>query len=380
MGDLHRDRARKGPTDRKAPGTPGRPGSVGYDPGDPRPTLSICVPTFNRPVLVQRAIYSIVQSVSGAEGEVEIIVADNSPDVSEHACRQALEAWGGRSLYIANRQNVGIPANFNECIARASGWYVLFVCDDDRLLPGAVPAILDALAAGDEPVLLFQVDAVDAAGRILRRQEFRRDTSLDASGALHRLLSDNRFALFPGVVVSRDAYAAVGPFDADVGNATDIEMWVRLFSRHGVRCIPRTISAFTVHAGSATQSTAFDGDAVAKVMDIFERARTTGVLSAETIHRCQARYIHSIILATALLDLRSGDLAEARKKMALFALPSVRSLGPSLAWLPVRVILSVLVRCPSALVRPLMTLVDRFDLVGRVRAVGSRGRGGLPLG
>ena len=376
-GDLHRDRAGEGPTNWTGRSTLGPQTSVGFD-TDPGPTLSICVPTFNRPVLVQRAIRSILAAVGDRTSDVEIIVSDNSPDVSEQVCRQALEAWEGRSLYVGNRHNVGVPANFNECIARASGRYVLFVCDDDRLLPGAVPAILDAVAAGDGPVLLFQVDAVDAEGRILRRQKFLRDATLGASDALHRLLSDNRFALFPGVMVRRDAYAAVGRFDADVGNATDIEMWVRLFSRYGVRCIPSTISAYTVHAGSATQSTAFDGDAVAKLMDIFERALNTGVLSAETLGRCQARYIHSIILATAFLDLQSGELAEMRRKMALFDLPSVRSLGLSVAWLPVRVIFSVLVRCPPTLVGALMTWVDQFDLVRRVRAGGFRSRGRLP--
>lgn len=378
IGDVS-NRAREGPPDRVARDTLGRRATDGDDPGSPQPTLSVCVPTFNRPVLVQRAIASIVQAVSGREGDIEIVVSDNSPDVSERACRQALEAWEGRSLYVGNTQNVGISANFNECIARASGRYVLFVCDDDRLLPAAVPAILDALADRDEPddVILFGVDAVDVGGRILRRHEFPREVSLGATGALYHLLSDNGFALFPGVVVSRDAYAAVGPFDAALGNATDIEMWVRLFSRYGVRCVPRTISAYTAHAGSATQSTAFDGDAVAKLMEIFERARNTGLLSEETVDRCEVRYIHSIILATAYVDLRSGDLTEGRKKMDLFDLPSVRSLGPSLAWLPVRLIATVLVRCPTALVRPLMASLDRLDVVRRVRAPRGRSRGRL---
>jgi glycosyltransferase involved in cell wall biosynthesis len=362
--------------EREPPGTGRQPNSARPDPSASRPTLSVCIPTFNRPVMVQRAIRSIVQSASGSEGEVEILVSDNSPEISEEACRQALEPWGGRSVYIGNRQNVGIPANFNECIARASGRYVVFACDDDRVLPGAVPSILESLAAGDEPVLLFQVHVVDTEGRIVLRQEFGHDESLGASGALHGLLSDNRFALFPGVVVSRDAYAAVGPFDADLGNAADIEMWVRLFARFGVRRVPTTISAYTVHSGTATQSTAFDADGVAQLMEIFQRARNTGVLSAATIHRCQARYIHSIILAKAFLNLRSGDVAAARRVMSLFDLNSVSSLGPSLRMLPARAILMMLVRCPPALVRWLMAWVDRADLVRRVRAVQIRGRAG----
>ena len=63
--------------------------------------------------------------------------------------------------------------------------------------------------------------------------------------------------------------------------------------------------------------------------------------------------------------------------MDLFDLPSVRSLGPSLAWLPVRLIATVLVRCPTALVRPLMAWLDRLDVVRRVRAPRGRSRGRL---
>jgi len=342
-----------------------RPDPKAADQGPPSPVLSICVPTFNRPELVKRAIASVIESASGAEADVEIVVSDNSPDVSEEACLEELRRWRGGSLYVGNRLNVGIPANFNESIARATGRYVLFVCDDDRLLPGAVRAILDALADEEDAALLFQVDAVDPSGRVLRRQNFGDDARLGPTRALGRLLADNRFALFPGVVVRRDAYAVVGPFDGSVGNATDIEMWVRVFSRYGVRCLPTTISAYTVHAGSATQSTPFDAQAVTQLIEIFDRARATGLLPVSTIDRYETDYIHSIILSHAFLDLRAGDPAAAREKMALFELPSVRALGLSKGWFPVRLAFSILVRCPSALVRMPMNFVDRFVLVRR---------------
>jgi GT2 family glycosyltransferase len=338
--------------------------------------LSICVPTFNRPVLVQRALRSITQSAMGAEDRVEIVVSDNSPDISEDACRKALGPWGGRSLYVGNRTDIGIPANLNQCITRASGRYVLFACDDDVVLPNAVPAILDALSdrADLDQVLLFGVHAVDEEGRVLRRHDFRRDAAIDEKAALYQLLWDAGFALFPGVVVSREAYSEVGQFDAAFGNATDLDMWVRLFARYGVRCVPSTISSYTVHSGSATRSMTFDEGAVTKLMNVFDRARTTGVLSATTVRRCETEYLHQAILNVAYLDLRSGDLAGARKAMSLFDLPSVRELGRSWGLLPVRASFSLLVRCPAPLVRVLMNWVVRADLVRRIRAVERRGR------
>jgi glycosyltransferase involved in cell wall biosynthesis len=326
--------------------------------------------------MVQRAIRSIIQSASGAEDQVEILVSDNSPDVSEDACRKALDPWRGRSLYIGNPADIGIPANLNQCIARATGRHVLFACDDDVVLPDAVPAILHALSDQTDPaqVFLFGVHAVDEEGRILRRQEFRGTVSLNEKTALHQLLSDAGFALFPGVVVDRDAYAEVGQFDVALGNASDLDMWVRLFARYGVRCMPSAISAYTVHAGSATRSTAFDEDAVKKLMDVFERARRTRLLSTKTLRRCQTQYLHQAILNVAYLDLRSGDVDGARKAMSLFDLESVRSLGRSWKLMPVRASFSLLARCPPALVRYLMTWVVRSDIVGRVRAIERRSR------
>ncbi len=353
-----------------------RPSDSVNDPGPAQPTLSICVPTFNRPILVQEAIRSIVQSAPASNGEVEIIVSDNSPAISEEACRLALDAWGGRSLYIGNDRNIGMTANLNQCIARASGRHLIFVCDDDQLLPGAVPKILRAVATSRESdkVLLFGVEAVDEAGRVLRRHAFASEARLGPRDAVYRLLTGFGFVWFPGVVVGHDAYAAAGPFDAEIGNATDVEMWLRLLSRHGVRCLPDTISAYSVHPQSATQSMALDAEAIARTMTIFERARTTGVLPGRTIARSQARYFHQLIISAAYLHLRSGDVTGAREEMALFGLPSVRTLGPSLTWLPLRLVFAVLVRSPSGLVRPLMKALDRLDLVRRIRALQSLGR------
>jgi|GEM_PF-742684 hypothetical protein len=350
-------------------------------PLDGMPTLSVCVPTFERPQLVQQAIASIVESASVAPSLVEIIVSDNSPAVSELACREALRAWQGRSTYIGNPRNIGIAANLNRCIERATGRYIVFAHDDDRLLPGAVSGILNAIpdATANDKVLFFGVHLADAEGHVLRRQEFCRDERVTPIDALDRLLSDNSIAWFPGLVVARDGYAAVGPFDAGVGNATDLEMWVRLFAAFGVRCIPSTISAYTVHTGSATQSMAFDEDALAGFVEIFDRARATGALTDDIIDRCQAQFLQQVILGATFMDMRAERMADAREVLALFKVPSVNALRPPLEWLLARWITALLVRSPTRLVRPLVSWVDRHELVSRLRALGGRGHGQLPL-
>jgi GT2 family glycosyltransferase len=342
-------------------------------------SLSVCVPTYQRPGLVQRAIASIVAAARDAADHVEIVVSDNSPDVSEVACRSALEAWPGRKLYVPNRPDIGITANFNQCVSRASGRYLLFVQDDDAMLAGAIPPILDAIAEGRDPVLLFGVHLVDDGQRVIRRQELCLDHRVEPADAVERLLSDNGMAWFPALVISRDALVAAGPFDDAFGNAMDLEMWLRLFARHGVRCIPEAISAYTIHADSATQQMGFDEAAVSRILAIFERARAMRILPEDEIAQCEASYFHQFILGAAAARLRAGDRAGARRIMALFQLPAIRTLGSARPWGPLRTILSMMARLPAPLPRPLMRLIDRLDLVRRVRAAQNRSRDGIQV-
>jgi hypothetical protein len=338
------------------------------DPIEPAPRLSVCVPTFRRPALVQRAIRSVIESASGHDGQIEIVVSDNSPEISRDACIAALGGWCGPSTYLGNDDDIGPTANFNQCIDRARGRYVLFVCDDDRLLPGSIPIILEAIRTADgDQVLLFGVDALDEDGRVVRRRGFRSDMRLSPRASLQRLLSDSAFVWFPGVVASRAAYRAAGPFEAHVGNAADVDMWARLFADHGVRCLPATISAYSVHSGSITQSMSIDGDAVARLLTVFERAEATGILTPAEIRRCRNRYLHQFILGGVYLSLQAGDLAGARRTMGLFDRPRSRGLGPSAAWLPLRAVFWVLARCPPAFVESVMHVVDRLGLVRLAR-------------
>ncbi len=342
-----------------------------------RVRLSVCVPTYNRPGLVGRAIASIVAAASDAVEGIEVVVSDNSPAVSEEASRRALAAWPGASRYLGNATNIGISGNLNQCIATASGDYVMFVADDDRLLPGAIGAILAALdlAPAPDQVLLFGVDAVDDAGRIRRSQRFNADTRLLPGEALQRLLAGG-FAWFPGVVISREAVVEAGMFDDRFGNMIDLELWVRLFARHGVRCLPAVVSAYSVHRASATQTMPYDAGAIATVVEIFDRARATGVLPGREIDRCLLAFLDRLILGGAYLRLQAGDAAGARSVLALYDVPEVRALGSSSRWRPVRMAFRVLGWCPGLILRPMMAVVDRLDLVRHVRV--AERRAGVP--
>jgi len=324
-----------------------------------RPDLSICVPTYERPDLLARALGSVVEQGGILAERVELLVGDNSPSASRAVAEARLAQWAGPTQYIANIPSIGAIPNFNRCLERATGRYVLMLHDDDYLLPRAIEAILDAIdRAGGDRAILFGVDIVDDHGRRRRRQAFRTEERLLPRQALFRLLSDSSFVRIPSIVIRRDTFEAVGTFDESIGNPTDFELLIRVFARYGVWCQTATIAGYSVHAGASTAEM-FHAETIHTVVTIFERARMLRVLPEAMIERCQRDWFHQFILGGAYRQLRAGEPRRAGAILDLFDLPQVSALGPSSRWRPIRWLFETIVRLPPGIASTAMRAIGR---------------------
>ena len=126
-------------------------------------------------------------------------------------------------------------------------------------------------------------------------------------------------------MVRRTAIEKEGLFDTSVGGPADTDMWVRLFSRYGVRCLPQSTCAYTIHEAAAT--TGVEPDTIRANAQIFDRAVARGIVPKRANRRWQADWYHQFILAGVYRRLRVGQRAEAREVLALFDLPEVRDRG-----------------------------------------------------
>lgn len=329
----------------------------------PRPPdweLSVCVPTHRRPQMLERALRSVLSGNERLAPRIEVVVSDNGPEEGEPVFQRVATGWPGQIRYLAHRPGLGAIGNFNRCISEATGRYLLILHDDDYLLPGGLELILESLRGQDDCVVLFGVDVVDADGHVRRRQAFSRRTVLEPSVAMRRLLTESSFVRMPALVVRRDAYDVVGVYDPAVGNPTDFDLLVRLFARFGVACEPATVAAYTVHDEAATESM-FNEGVVQTLMTIFQRAAATNVLPRAIVRRTQADWFHQWILGGTYRRLRAHDVAGARATMALFSLPSVRALGWSGRWRPIRLGFAIMVRLPDRVSSLLVDAARRFE-------------------
>ncbi len=115
------------------------PGSRFEGAATARARVSVCIPTYNRADRLARAVQSVLAQ---DHPEIEVVISDNhSTDSTEEWCR-ALADTDARVQYVRNDRNLGPTANFNQARARATGDYVMWLGDDDRLEPDYVRACL----------------------------------------------------------------------------------------------------------------------------------------------------------------------------------------------------------------------------------------------
>ncbi len=312
------------------------------------PVISIAMPTRNRPELLERALRSLMTAMAAVAEHVEVTVSDGSDaETSGRVVERLLLDWPGGHRYVWNRPALTLVENMNRAAELATGEWVQQLDDDDLMLPGCGQPMIDSLrrTAPEEQVLIFGAHIVDADGVKRREQIFDRGQYLSPREALQRLLRNSSFVREPMVVVRRAALVEAGLFDPEVGDATDTDMWVRLFSRHGARCLPVTTCAYTIHEAAATMGM-WNPRTIEALDAVFDRAVASGVVPEPEVRRWEADFMHQFILAGAYRRLRVRRRNEARDVLRLFHLPAVRALGPSPKWLPVRLALTTAAAIP----------------------------------
>lgn len=112
------------------------------------PTVSVVIPTCDRPDLLQRAIDSVVDQDFAS---FEIIVVDDGVNVPVNAATLSDE----RIVVVKAGPGHGPGAARNRGIEAARGQYVSFLDDDDHWLPGKITASLDAFDRHPTAGLIF---------------------------------------------------------------------------------------------------------------------------------------------------------------------------------------------------------------------------------
>ena len=100
--------------------------------------ISICIPTYNRPLQLKRMLESIDTT---KVDDIDIVISENcSPKQAE--TRAVVEEYKNTHPYeihyFENERNLGYDKNIRAAVARATGRFCVFFSDDDMAMPGAL--------------------------------------------------------------------------------------------------------------------------------------------------------------------------------------------------------------------------------------------------
>ena len=192
------------------------------------PSVSVIIPTYNQRSQVANAVKSALRETNTLPKDVaEVIVVEDHCDVA----RQIL-APQMRDPALKYYQNAGLPGPAdprNTGVAKAKGDIVLFLDDDDELLPGHLARILEIRNHPLPPSWGFarQVIRETNDGNEIRRVsplKNRQTGVLTNACPLRRRIP----ALSAGIWMERDLFVAVGGLDPLQKIDEDTDMAIRI--------------------------------------------------------------------------------------------------------------------------------------------------------
>jgi glycosyltransferase involved in cell wall biosynthesis len=192
--------------------------------------VSAIVPTHCRPMLLQRALQSIVAQ---ALRPAEVIVVDDADGGDPDATRQVLEKYGLKGVrVVANSHAKGVAGARNTGAALSTGEVLAFLDDDDEWLPFY---LVEALAR-------FELRRLDLMCADL---VYRFDDGSERPGksAPDRLAAELFLTRNPGLIgsnfmIRRSLYSAIGGFDESLLTLEDMDFGLRLSLCGGVKYTP----------------------------------------------------------------------------------------------------------------------------------------------
>lgn len=180
------------------------------------PLFSIITVCLNAEVHISEALESVLAQ---SFGDYELIVADGgSTDGTLGILGASEPRFGGRMNWLSERDD-GIYDAMNRVLDRATGEYVEFLGADDRLRPGALAAVANALGSTPRP------DIVCGATHV-----FGPNAEWDepARRKIRRGLTQRAPAGHQSTFVRREVIQAAGGFDQRFRIAADYDLYLRL--------------------------------------------------------------------------------------------------------------------------------------------------------
>jgi len=182
-----------------------------------KPTVSICIPTYNRREYLRQALDSVVAQTSK---DFEIVVVDDgstdgTEDMIKNLTFPVTYHW---------QPNAGDAAARNKLVELAKGKYISFIDSDDLLIPDAVERMVKTIDAEPEDVVVYgSYLRIDQNGKIYGKCKRKLYSGNITRHLFESILVHSCGSMFPAGILKGDV-----PFDTSLKVCSDYDFWLRL--------------------------------------------------------------------------------------------------------------------------------------------------------
>lgn len=238
-----------------------------------QPSLSICIPTWNGAATVERTAASLLAQ---QDIDFELVVCD---DASSDDTVDRIRSLGDPRISVHRfDERAGIVGNWNRCLERARGPYVVLVGQDDEVDPRWARTLADALDAHPDAGLAFcrrrfEYDSAESEARVGEFFSKQYPAMLDAfyarideripSDVMCReamqhafevnLIGEPAFSMF-----RRQHPATQGGYDASMSQMMDWEFQTRFFASGPIVHCPEVLGTYHIRAAGVSVDNAQD--------------------------------------------------------------------------------------------------------------------------
>lgn len=306
------------------------------------PEVSVIIPTYNRALLLQKAIQSVLDQTFQ---DFEIIVVNN---YSEDNTIEVVKSFNDERIKIINIRNEGIIAKSrNRGLKESGGNYIAFLDSDDMWLPEKLELQVGHLREHPQYYLVYSNARYIVSGRGAkgegRRAKGRETSNLDTwiqKGLLIKpgtLRQGNVFKAFVNgnffmpqltVLMKREVFETVGFFTENPSAiaAEDYEYWLRVTLRYKIGFVDKPLALYREHSDSLIHST-YKGNFAhlsQKGLSLFLESSTVPEVYKNDI---EAR-IHELYFMSALYYWKASEKELAKKDLGKFL--DLRHLPPGI--------------------------------------------------
>jgi glycosyltransferase involved in cell wall biosynthesis len=228
-----------------------------------KPTVSICIPTYNRPEFLLQALRSCF---SQTYKDYEIVISDNSE--SNETKKVVLELKNKKIRYYKNPKNIGSFNNLIKVVTLAKGRYIKFLLDDDLLSDNCIEAMVKVMNAHENiGVVCSPLRIIDGRGRriypkfyFLKRmmdlyKYCNHNCYLKKEDVMIAFLTKKYPCCVPtGIMYRKECFIKLGTFDAKFKYIADLELLMRIATKYDFYYIDKYLSSWRYTPSSETVS------------------------------------------------------------------------------------------------------------------------------